>query len=119
MTVDSTWRNRHFATLTPERPDPGLNDKEPFGADGAKIVHAARTADAQTGLDAGHMVDCAGRRIARVTREVARALGLRRRTGSVEAGKDCDLAIWDSERLAEFGYRIGFDPLHGRDWQGK
>jgi imidazolonepropionase len=56
--------------------------------------------------------------IAGATREAARALGLFDRIGSLEAGKDCDLAIWDIERPAELVYRIGFNPLHSRVWQG-
>lgn len=57
--------------------------------------------------------------LAAVTREAARALGLFGETGSLEAGKHCDLAIWDIERPAELVYRIGFNPLHARVWRGK
>jgi imidazolonepropionase len=57
--------------------------------------------------------------LAGVTREGARALGLLGETGTIEAGKWCDLAIWDIERPAELVYRIGFDPLHGRVWRGR
>jgi imidazolonepropionase len=56
--------------------------------------------------------------IAAVTREAARALGLFGETGSLEAGKSCDLAIWDIERPAELVYRMGFNPLHARVWRG-
>ena len=56
--------------------------------------------------------------LAAVTREAARALGLFGETGSLEAGKRCDLAIWDIERPAELVYRIGFNPLHARVWRG-
>jgi imidazolonepropionase len=56
--------------------------------------------------------------IAAVTREAARALGLFDQTGSLDAGKSCDLAIWDIERPAELVYRIGFNPLHARVWHG-
>jgi imidazolonepropionase len=56
--------------------------------------------------------------IAAVTREAARALGLFERTGSLEACKACDLAIWDIERPAELVYRMGFNPLHARVWRG-
>ena len=56
--------------------------------------------------------------IAGTTREAAKALGLWHRKGSLEAGKDCDLAIWDIERPAELVYRIGFNPLHQRVFQG-
>jgi imidazolonepropionase len=56
--------------------------------------------------------------IAAVTREAARALGLFQETGSLDAGKYCDLAIWNVERPAELVYRIGFNPLHARVWRG-
>jgi len=54
-----------------------------------------------------------------VTREGARALGILAETGTLEAGKWCDLAIWDIERPAELVYRIGFNPLHKRVWRGR
>jgi len=54
-----------------------------------------------------------------VTREGARALGMLDQTGTLEAGKACDLAIWDIERPAELIYRIGFNPLHRRVWRGR
>ncbi|MGY3697367.1 imidazolonepropionase [Bradyrhizobium sp. USDA 3240] len=57
--------------------------------------------------------------LAGVTREGARALGLLAETGTLEAGKRCDLAIWDIERPAELVYRIGFNPLHRRVWRGQ
>jgi imidazolonepropionase len=56
--------------------------------------------------------------IAAVTREAAKALGLFEQTGSLDAGKSCDLAIWDIERPAELVYRMGFNPLHARVWRG-
>jgi imidazolonepropionase len=56
--------------------------------------------------------------IAAVTREAARALGLFEQAGSLNAGKSCDLAIWDIERPAELVYRMGFNPLHARVWRG-
>ncbi|HZZ70187.1 MAG TPA: imidazolonepropionase [Phenylobacterium sp.] len=57
--------------------------------------------------------------LAGVTREAARALGLLAEIGSLEAGKRCDLAIWDIERPAELVYRMGFNPLHARVWRGE
>src|SRR3981081_2571197 len=59
-----------------------------------------------------------GECIAAVTREAARALGLFAETGSLDAGKSCDLAIWNIERPAELVYRMGFNPLHARVWRG-
>lgn len=57
--------------------------------------------------------------LAGITREGARALGVLDETGTLEAGKWCDLAIWDIERPAELVYRIGFNPLHVRVWRGQ
>jgi imidazolonepropionase len=56
--------------------------------------------------------------LAGVTRNAAAALGLGERIGTLEAGKACDLAIWDIERPAELVYRIGFNPLHQRVFNG-
>ena len=50
-----------------------------------------------------------------VTRAAARALGLSDR-GTLEVDKRCDLAIWNVERPAELVYRMGFNPLHAREW---
>ena len=57
--------------------------------------------------------------LAGVTREAARALGMQSEVGTLEAGKLCDLAIWDIERPAELVYRIGANPLHQRIWRGQ
>ena len=57
--------------------------------------------------------------LAGVTRNAARALGLAAEVGTLEAGKWCDLAIWDIERPAELVYRLGFNPLHARVWRGR
>jgi imidazolonepropionase len=52
--------------------------------------------------------------LAGVTREAARALGLLADRGTIEAGKRCDLSIWNIEQPAELVYRMGFNPLHAR-----
>lgn len=54
-----------------------------------------------------------------VTRHAAQALGRGDRIGTIEIGKQCDLAIWDIDRPAELVYRIGFNPLHQRVVRGK
>lgn len=54
-----------------------------------------------------------------VTRNAARALGMQDQIGTLEAGKACDLAMWDIERPAELVYRMGFNPLHARIWSGQ
>jgi imidazolonepropionase len=56
--------------------------------------------------------------LAGVTREAARAIGQLDRAGTLEAGKACDLAIWDIERPAQLVYRMGMNPLHARVWKG-
>jgi len=57
--------------------------------------------------------------LAGVTREGARALGILDETGTLDAGKQCDLAIWNIDRPAELIYRMGFNPLHSRVWMGR
>lgn len=57
--------------------------------------------------------------LAGVTREAARALGMLSKIGTLEVGKQADLAIWNVERLAELPYRMGFNPLHARVWRGQ
>jgi imidazolonepropionase len=57
--------------------------------------------------------------LAGVTRNAAKALGLAAEIGTLEAGKRCDLAIWNIERPAELVYRMGFNPLHTRVWGGR
>jgi imidazolonepropionase len=56
--------------------------------------------------------------IAGVTREAARSLGLLDEIGTLEAGKDADLALWNVERPAELVYRLGFNPLKARYRRG-
>jgi imidazolonepropionase len=53
-----------------------------------------------------------------VTVNAARALGLQDEIGTLEAGKACDLAIWDVGHPSELVYRMGFNPLHARIWSG-
>jgi imidazolonepropionase len=57
--------------------------------------------------------------LAGVTRAAAAALGLGAVTGTLEAGKRCDLAIWNIERPAELVYHLGRNPLHARVWRGR
>jgi imidazolonepropionase len=54
-----------------------------------------------------------------MTRGAAQALGMGDRVGTLEAGKQCDLALWDVERPAELVYRLGQNPLHARVWKGQ
>jgi imidazolonepropionase len=54
-----------------------------------------------------------------VTRNAARALGPQAQAGTLEAGKWCDLALWDIEAPAQLVYRMGFNPLHARVWRGR
>jgi imidazolonepropionase len=53
-----------------------------------------------------------------VTRNAARALGLSEEIGTLEAGKACDLAIWNVERPEQLVYPIGFNPLYARVFKG-
>ena len=54
-----------------------------------------------------------------VTRAAAQALGQSRRIGTLEAGKQCDLALWNVERPAELVCAMGLNPLHARIWKGQ
>jgi imidazolonepropionase len=54
-----------------------------------------------------------------VTRAAAQALGIAHDTGTLEAGKRCDLALWDIGRPAELVYHLGRNPLHARVWRGR
>lgn len=55
--------------------------------------------------------------LAGTTRNAARALGLAD-LGTLTPGAHADLAIWDIEDPAELVYRIGFNPLHRRIFNG-
>ena len=57
--------------------------------------------------------------LAGVTRVAARALGLHATHGTIEAGKWCDLAIWNVAHPAELVQGIGARPLYRRLWHGK
>ena len=57
--------------------------------------------------------------LAGVTRNAASALGLQARIGTLEVGKQADLAIWSIEDPAELVYHMGLKPLHARVWRGK
>lgn len=52
-----------------------------------------------------------------VTRNAAQALGLAD-AGQIAPGMRADLAVWDVKSPAELAYRIGFNPLHSRIYQG-
>jgi imidazolonepropionase len=55
--------------------------------------------------------------LAGVTSNAARALGLAD-AGALAPGMRADLAVWDVEDPAELSYRIGFNPLHMRIFEG-
>ena len=57
--------------------------------------------------------------LAGVTREAAKALGLQDLIGTLEIGKDCDLAIWNASKPAELVYWLGRDTLYRRVWRGQ
>jgi imidazolonepropionase len=51
--------------------------------------------------------------LAGVTCHAARALGMAGTHGTIEAGKACDLAIWDVGEPAELAYAMGANPCAG------
>ncbi len=53
-----------------------------------------------------------------VTREAARALGRLDRVGTLEAGKYCNLAVWQVGSPAELPYRFGINQLAARVYRG-
>jgi imidazolonepropionase len=57
--------------------------------------------------------------LAGVTREAARAIGRADEMGTLEAGKACNLAIWDATRPVELAYWLGRNPLHSRVFRGE
>ena len=56
--------------------------------------------------------------IAGMTINAARALGLAHRVGSIAAGKQADLCVWQIESLAELGYWIGLPGPERRIFNG-
>ena len=56
--------------------------------------------------------------LAGVTRHAAMALGLSAELGTLEAGKACDLAIWDVDTPEKLVCRIGPNPLYQRVFNG-
>jgi imidazolonepropionase len=75
------------------------------------LLTAMNLAAVQFGLSTG---EC----LAAVTREAARALGVLHDRGSIEVGKLCDLAIWNTDQPSSLVYSLGSRPLHERVWQG-
>jgi imidazolonepropionase len=57
--------------------------------------------------------------LAGMTRHAARALGLQASHGTLEAGKNADLALWDIGAPAELAYALGANPCVGRVLGGK
>ena len=55
--------------------------------------------------------------LAGMTRNAAAALGASD-TGTIEAGKRADIAVWNAKHPAELAYRIGFNPLEQRIFGG-
>jgi imidazolonepropionase len=55
--------------------------------------------------------------LAGMTRNAAAALGASD-TGTIEAGKRADIAVWNAKHPAELAYRIGFNPLEYRIFGG-
>jgi len=57
--------------------------------------------------------------LAGMTRNAARALGLAAETGTLEVGKQADLAVWNVCEPAELAYWIGGDLLRDRYFAGR
>ena len=70
-------------------------------------------------LDLARVVADQAERDPAFAEQIAAALGLSQSIGTLEAGKACDLAIWDINDPAELVYRIGFNPLHMRIKDGR
>jgi len=57
--------------------------------------------------------------LAGMTRYAARALGLQASHGTLEAGRNADLALWDIGAPAELAYALGANPCVGRVLGGR
>lgn len=57
--------------------------------------------------------------LAGATREAARALGRGNRLGTLAAGKQADLLVWDIEHPAEIVCSLGVNPLRERIYRGQ
>jgi imidazolonepropionase len=57
--------------------------------------------------------------LAGMTKHAARALGLQASHGTLEAGKNADLALWDIGAPAELAYALGASPCVGRVLGGR
>ena len=53
------------------------------------------------------------------TRNAAQALGVSHDTGTIEAGKDADITIWDIAEPAALSYHIGYNPCIASMSNGK
>ena len=56
--------------------------------------------------------------LAGATRNAARALGLDD-SGLISEGLRADLIAWNVEHPAELAYRIGYNPIHERIFEGR
>ena len=56
--------------------------------------------------------------LAGFTRNAAAALGLDKKVGTLEVGKQADLAIWEIDHPSELTQAIGSNPLYSRYFGG-
>lgn len=78
-------------------------DCNPGSAPGASLLLAMNMARRLFGLTSGEV-------LAGVTRHAACALGQAGERGSLQAGREADLAVWSIDGLDELGYWAGFNP---------
>jgi imidazolonepropionase len=79
------------------------SDCNPGSAPGASLLLAMNMARRLFGLTSEEV-------LAGTTRHAARALGLQRERGALQAGLAADLAVWSVDSLDELGYWAGFNP---------